>query len=72
MAALVAPFGESPDGQEAWTLAVERSLDRDFPVNVIFALILVLAPTVFRGRAARLRAGLMLGGWLGYILWISL
>ncbi len=72
VAAIVAPFGEAAGGQEAWSEAVERSLDRDFPVNVIFALVLVLAPTVFRGRAARLRAGLMLGGWLGYVLWISL
>jgi hypothetical protein len=50
----------------------DRSLARDFPVNVIFSLVLVLAPSVFRGRAARLRAGLMLGGWLAYILWINL
>ncbi len=72
VAAIVAPFGEAAGGQEAWSEAVERSLDRDFPVNVTFALLLVPPPTVFRGRAARLRAGLMLGGWLGYVLWISL
>ena len=72
VAAVAAPFGASATGQEAWAATVERSLARDFPVNVIFSLVLVLAPTVFRGRAARLRAGLMLGGWLSYILWINL
>ncbi len=72
VAAVVAPWGESPTGQEAWAAALDRSLARDFPVNVIFSLVLVLAPSIFRGRAARLRAGLMLGGWLAYILWINL
>lgn len=77
VAAMVAPFGgpgagDPGAGQGAWEAALQRSLHRDFPVNVVFCLVLVLAPTIFRGRAARLRAGLMLGGWLAYILWINL
>ena len=72
VAALVAPFGGPGSEGGTWATDVERSLHRDFPVNVAFSLVLVLAPVVFRGRAARLRAGAMLSGWLAYVLWINL
>ena len=72
VASLVAPFGGPGADSGSWAADVERSLGRDFPVNVAFSLVLVLGPVIFRGRAARLRAGLMLSGWLAFVLWINL
>ena len=68
---LVAPFGVGESATPDWNSAGDDALQRDLPVNVVFALLLVLGPVVFRGRAARLRAGGLLVAWVGYVLWIS-
>ena len=72
ISALIAPFGVQDVPQEGWSEAVAGALDRDLPVNVVFALVLVLGPTLFKGRAARTRAGMMLAGWVGYVIYIGL
>ena len=47
-------------------------MGRDMPVNVAFALVLIFGPPLFRGRAARLRAGFMLAAWFTYVAVIGL
>lgn len=71
IAALAGPFGVAPDNG-GWTEAVQGALQRDMPVNLAFALFLVLGPPLFRGRAARLRAGGLLAAWIAYVLVIGL
>ncbi len=54
-----------------WPAALDDALHRDLPVNVLFALALVLGPTIFRGGAARTRATALIVAWVGYVVWIS-
>lgn len=75
IAGLVAPFGPAgltDDQTTAWDTSLGEALGRDMPVNVAFALVLIFGPPLFRGRAARLRAGLLLGAWLAYVTVIGL
>ncbi|QDV04956.1 Inner membrane protein YrbG [Planctomycetes bacterium Poly30] len=72
IAGMVAPFGVPGDVQDGWPLAAREALSRDLPVNLAFALFLVLGPPLFRGRAARPRAAVLLAAWVGYVIWIGL
>ena len=75
IAALVAPFGLTdltPEESEAWHLSLSQAHARDLPINLCFALALILGPPIFRGRAARPRAGLLFGAWLAYVVYIAL
>lgn len=72
IAGTVSPFGVEGAVQEGWPLAATDALHRDLPVNLAFALFLVLGPPLFRGRAAKQRAGVLLAAWLGYVVWIAL
>ncbi|MEM8712612.1 MAG: sodium:calcium antiporter [Planctomycetota bacterium] len=71
IAGAVAPFGVPGSQQEGWPAAVSEALSRDLPVNLGFALFLVLAPSVFRGRAARPRAALLVVAWAIYMVWAA-
>lgn len=72
IAGIVAPFGAPGAVQEGWPVAVSDALSRDLPVNLAFALFLVLSPSLFRGRAARPRAAVLLIAWLSYITFLGL
>ena len=47
-------------------------MSRDLPVNLAFALMLILGPPIFRGRMARPRAASLLAAWIAYAVWIGL
>ena len=72
IAGMITPFGAPGANQEGWAVAVSDALSRDLPVNLAFALFLVLAPSLFRGRAARPRAAVLLLAWIGYVVWLGL
>lgn len=72
ISALVAPFGVPGAKQEGWHEAWSDAMSRDLPVNVAFALALVLGPTLFKGQYARPRAAALLTGWIAYVIWIGL
>ena len=72
IAGTVSPFGASVPVPEKWPLAISEALSRDLPVNLGFALFLVLAPSIFRGRAARPRAAALLISWLVYMAVVAL
>jgi len=71
ISAMIAPFGVEGAGHDGWSAALDDALSRDLPVNVLFALALVLGPTLFKGRLARPRAMSLIVAWVGYIVWIS-
>lgn len=75
IASLVAPFGradmESTD-VDRWEVALGEAMARDLPVNLGFALLLILGPPIFRGRLARPRAGGLLIAWIAYAVLIAL
>ena len=71
IAGLVAPFRATGVEGDGWPEAVTNSLGRDLPVNVVFALLLIFGPPLFRGRLARPRAAMLLGFWIAYVVWIA-
>ncbi|MEL6430330.1 MAG: sodium:calcium antiporter [Planctomycetota bacterium] len=74
IASLVAPFGGpglGPENSDAWTLSLSQAMSRDLPVNLAFALMLILGPPIFRGRMARPRAASLLAAWIAYAVWIG-
>jgi cation:H+ antiporter len=72
IAGMITPFGVEGSMQEGWPVAVSEALSRDLPVNLAFALFLVAAPSLFRGRFARPRAAVLLLAWIGYVVWLGL
>ena len=72
IAGTIAPFGSPEAVQEGWPVAVADALSRDLPVNLGFALFLVLGPSLFRGRAARPRAAFLLLAYIAYMVWVAL
>ena len=64
IAGLVRPFG----GSEKASAELAAALQRDFPAVLLFSLVLVVLPFVFRNTAGRLAGSLMLAGYLGFLL----
>lgn len=71
IAGLVAPFQASGLKNDGWPFAAENALVRDLPVNLGFALFLVLGPVLFRGKAARPRAAFLLLAWVVYVIVVA-
>jgi len=71
IAGLVAPFRATEVDGDGWPEAVTNALERDLPVNALFALMLVFGPPLFRGTLARPRAASLLALWIAYVIWIA-
>ncbi|MEM6674980.1 MAG: sodium:calcium antiporter [Planctomycetota bacterium] len=71
VSAAITPFGVPGADQEGWDVALEEAMHRDLPVNFVFALALVVGPSLARGRGARRRAAALLLGWVAYVVWVG-
>jgi cation:H+ antiporter len=64
IAGLVRPFGAT----EQANAELAAALHRDFPAVLVFSLVLVALPFLFRNTAGRLAGSLMLAGYVGFML----
>ena len=63
IAGMVRPFGTTERAQAE----LAASLQRDFPAVLVFSLVLVVLPFLFRNTAGRLPGSLLLAGYVGFL-----
>lgn len=63
IAGMVRPFGATEQARADLAAALQR----DFPAVLVFSLVLVVLPFLFRNTAGRLPGSLMLAGYVGFL-----